>query len=228
MPRLARRWRVALPIRPGSDPFSALAQMLLETSTDAERADLVASLAARLHAEAGVIANDPTAVPDLLMAYARTLRGSASRILISIDQAEELFTQPSGGSGQLLWRYVQRLHVLDSSVFLAVTVRPEQLTDLQETMGSSKVPVVAVGVMAAHNMRDAILGPAGAAGVASESGWSTICWLRPLLATRSPSSACFCSSSGTGRMAPFAGATTKTRDGSSEPSPDTPTASTGP
>jgi eukaryotic-like serine/threonine-protein kinase len=124
--RARERWRV-IALRPGSDPFTALAHGLLEGSIAPGGS---ASSTRANGREAASLAADLRATPTLLGLRLSTLAATDGvRVLLAIDQLEELFTQ--GASEEDVQRF---LHLLASTaddpaepVRVAVTLRDDFL-----------------------------------------------------------------------------------------------------
>ncbi|WP_433044089.1 AAA family ATPase [Dactylosporangium sp. CS-033363] len=163
LPRLARTRTVIGPIRPGADPFNGLAAALIDAA-GSDRTGL-ADLASALRQEAS--AGRPE--PDRLLAALRQVR-HRSRLVLAIDQAEELFTDAAAGEGRLLWQYLQRLLAVDRTVRLVAAVRPEYLEELQQATGMPRPEPIPVDALGSARLREVLERSARAAGVRFEPG----------------------------------------------------------
>ena len=90
VPRLRARERwLVIAFRPGADPIGALAQQLVGLSTDSPRGPEIAAWAESMRA-------DLVAAPTVLAAHVTSLaRARDVRVLVAVDQLEEVFTQAS-------------------------------------------------------------------------------------------------------------------------------------
>ncbi|MER5219211.1 eIF2A-related protein [Streptomyces flaveus] len=85
LPRLKRRWMVLGPLRLGSAPFVALAQVLVP-----ERSEFVLRLASELRREATALPGSGEGIPEVCLAALLSVQRRRSRIVLAIDQFEDV------------------------------------------------------------------------------------------------------------------------------------------
>ncbi|WP_422753022.1 AAA family ATPase [Micromonospora sp. WMMD708] len=147
LPALGKGWRVLGPMRPGADPFLALAQAVAP--------DDDVCTAGRLR--------DRHPGPVL------RLVGSGQAVLV-VDQLEDLFTLSSPEDRGAFVALLQAALTGHPSLSVLATMRPEYLAQaarLQQSLFSQPIPI---GPLDTGHVREAIEQPAHAAGVAFEPG----------------------------------------------------------
>jgi hypothetical protein len=171
LPRLARggrQWLVVPPFRPQLAPTEALAQAIAIAIGDQRdwknlhqqlgEADSTASLSRVL--------NDLAA--DLRVAH----QAPEAQILISVDQAEELFTEAPPPEVAQFFRIISTALGSGSSFQVVMTLRSDFLGSLQAAEGLS-VPLweVSLPPLPSERMADIIKGPAQVAGISVEEAF---------------------------------------------------------
>lgn len=166
LPRLSPQWTVIGPVRPTANPFLALAEALPPTGNGTS--DHVARLARLLRDEA---AREPASTPETLLSRLMAVQARTSRLLLVVDQWEELITLAPEPERE---RFVRLLHaalVAHPALHVLVTVRNDfydQFTKPPyEGLLGTPYPI---GALNPHLLRDVVVKPAEAAGVAFEPG----------------------------------------------------------
>ncbi|POM26762.1 translocation protein TolB [Actinomadura rubteroloni] len=157
LPVLARRpqWILVPEFSPGRHPFEALAKSLDEALPGIGSVDL----AQRLRTEPGMLAE--------CLARLRTERNRRSgRVLLVIDQAEELLGAEMAQERENFLRVLREAVRADPGLWLIGLVRSEFLTPiLQSTFGSLLRNPVNVAALSPEELQEVVRGPARRAGV---------------------------------------------------------------
>ncbi|MEU6204111.1 NACHT and WD repeat domain-containing protein [Micromonospora musae] len=153
--RLPRRWTVVGPLRPAADPFMSLAAALTD---DPEAAIETARL---LREEASSPVASLQAVPSFLAAA----RGP---VLLVVDQAEDLYTMTGEHDRDQWWTLLTRTLTVLPELRLLVAIRPEFRRRLTDQQTGFITRPVAIGLLDPARIRQAIAGPARAAGLTFE------------------------------------------------------------
>lgn len=148
--RARERWTV-LTLRPGAEPIAALArQVLLASEVGAESAQ-------ELRREVAALARELYDTPTLLAARLATLAATCGhKILVCVDQLEEVFTQ--GASEKVRQRFLEMiLHAADDAhdpVRIAFTMRDDFLGRVPELRS-----LFVLRRMSMDELRRTIVGP---------------------------------------------------------------------
>jgi hypothetical protein len=171
LPRLARsgrHWILVPPFRPQKTPTEALAQALTLASQDDRdwrhlhrqlcQADASGSLVKVLNALA----------TDLRMAH----QAPEAQILISVDQAEELFAEADREDGRRFFNILSTALLSGASFQVVMTLRSDFLGSLQAAEGLSvSLREVSLPPLPRERMADIIKGPAQVAGFSVEEAF---------------------------------------------------------
>ncbi|WBB88206.1 AAA family ATPase [Micromonospora sp. WMMC264] len=152
---LPRRWTVVGPLRPAADPFMNLAAAL----ADGPAAVLQT---ARLLREEAAAPEAPLQVMPSLLSLAR------GPVLLVVDQAEDLYTLTDEHDRALWWSLLTRTLTVLPELRLLVAIRPEFRRRLTEQQAGFITRPVAIGLLDPARIRQAIAGPARAAGLTFE------------------------------------------------------------
>jgi WD40 repeat protein len=189
LPRLARsgrQWLPLRPFRPQRAPCAALAQTLASALGEAgdpeqlERELRAADGDGRLNA----------ALSNLTAALRRHARAPEATVLISVDQAEELFTLVEPEEAELFFRLISASVQASESMQVLLTLRSDFLGRIQAAGGlSSPLLEVSLPPLPAERIADIIRGPARVAGLKVEDAFvqaaihdATVADAMPLLA----------------------------------------------
>ncbi|MEU4780222.1 AAA family ATPase [Micromonospora sp. NPDC023633] len=153
--RLPRRWTVVGPLRPAADPFMSLAVAL----TDGPEAAL--QMARLLREEAA----SPEAPLQVVPSFLSVARGP---VLLVVDQAEDLYTLTGEQDRAQWWSLLTRALMVLPELRLLVAIRPEFRRRLTEQQAGFITRPVAIGLLDPARIRQAIAGPARAAGLTFE------------------------------------------------------------
>ncbi|MFI7336064.1 NACHT and WD repeat domain-containing protein [Micromonospora aurantiaca (nom. illeg.)] len=153
--RLPRRWTVVGPLRPAADPFMSLA---------AAWADGPAAVlqTARLLREEAAAPEAPLQVMPSILSVAR------GPVLLVVDQAEDLYTLTDEHDRAQWWSLLTRALTVLPELRLLVAIRPEFRRRLTEQQAGFITRPVAIGLLDPARIRQAIAGPARAAGLTFE------------------------------------------------------------
>jgi WD40 repeat protein len=189
LPRLARsgrRWLPLRPFRPRRAPCAALALALasgLGEGHDPER------LEQELRAADGDGRLDAV-FSDLAAALRRHARAPEATVLISVDQAEELFTLVEPEEAELFFRLISASVQASDSMQALLTLRSDFLGRMQAAAGLN-APLLEVSLppLPAERIAEIIRGPARVAGLTVEDAFvqaaihdATVADAMPLLA----------------------------------------------
>ncbi|MFC6066833.1 AAA family ATPase [Streptomyces ochraceiscleroticus] len=166
LPKLRRRWKVLGPIRPGVEPFTALAHALLvRESEEADRGSIL-RCAAELYGEATGLASDPRRAPRVLTAALVAAQGRHSRILLVIDQLEDVFRSVPAEERDLFLDLLGAALQAHPHLYVLAALPPDSLREAavirHPNLFRVKYPL---GALRPRQVREAIAGPARAAGV---------------------------------------------------------------
>ncbi|WP_328372913.1 NACHT domain-containing protein [Micromonospora zamorensis] len=153
--RLPRRWTVVGPLRPAADPFMSLAAALAD-GPEAVRE------AARLLREDAVSPEAPLGVVPSFLAAAR------GPVLLVVDQAEDLYTMTGEHDRAQWWTLLTRTLTVLPELRVLVAIRPEFRRRLTDQQAGFITRPVAIGLLDPARIRQAIAGPARAAGLTFE------------------------------------------------------------
>ncbi|HKJ55265.1 MAG TPA: AAA family ATPase, partial [Nitriliruptoraceae bacterium] len=161
----------AIVMTPGHAPLQALARAMIAEAAVDPSADALADLAERLGAAP---ADLPDLVRDLVPGVGADHAGEPSRLVIVVDQAEELFTlSPPDEAASLLQAVTSKLDHQGSLVVPVFTLRSDFYTEatadpamVRLLTGSQYV----VMPMAGHELEGAIIGPVRTVGGAFGPG----------------------------------------------------------
>ncbi|RAO37378.1 hypothetical protein PSN13_01360 [Micromonospora saelicesensis] len=153
--RLPRRWTVVGPLRPAADPFMSLAGAL------ADGPEAVLETARLLRKEAA----SPEAPLQVVPSFLAAARGP---VLLVVDQAEDLYTMTGEGDRAQWWTLVTRTLTVLPELRMLVAIRPEFRRRLTDQQAGFITRPVAVGLLDPARIRQAIAGPARAAGLTFE------------------------------------------------------------
>ncbi|CAM3200378.1 hypothetical protein [Stackebrandtia soli] len=173
LPRLApTQWSIVAPFRPGGDPFRNLAWGLSSTmdgtAVDPHRLNQQARILRqegnRARAESGYR-------PENFAASLRVARGNASRILLPIDQCEELITRSTVEERDSFLALLKAAVSTLPEVSVVLTVR----TEYRDAFGATAWPELLerpfpVTSLGPRQLREAITRPAEAAGLTFDTG----------------------------------------------------------
>ncbi|MEP7307174.1 MAG: TIR domain-containing protein [Acidobacteriota bacterium] len=160
MPALARRdeWLVLPAFFPGDAPFAALAFQIAKTFRQANAAADLATVRQRVH-------DDPdTLVADLALAC----RPSASRVLIVVDQFEELTTRTPVSDAQAFLAWIEKAVSATALVVSVVgTLRSDSVSRIQKLWGRPSQSVVPylLAPLGTAELVEVVKGPARVAGI---------------------------------------------------------------
>ncbi|MGW4059159.1 NACHT and WD repeat domain-containing protein [Amycolatopsis sp. NPDC004747] len=171
VPRLPRNWRVVGPFSPGADPFLAFMNALTADSEDPHRQQRISRAARLLRDEARAVFRGEAPGHSELSSHLLAAQGSRSRVLIVIDQWEELNGLTTAGDRELFGRLMHCVLAKHPAVHVIAAMRPEVLADLSnpELSGLFGAPYPIAG-LEPRLIRQAIEGPARAAGADFEPG----------------------------------------------------------
>jgi WD40 repeat protein len=155
--RLPRRWTVVGPLRPAADPFMSLAAAL----SLADSPGAVLQTARLLHEEAASAEFPLQVLPSFLS-------GARGPVLLVVDQAEDLFTMSAEDDRAQWWALVTRALTVLPELRLLVAIRPEFRRRLTDQQAGFITRPVALGLLDPGRIRQAIAGPARAAGLTFE------------------------------------------------------------
>ncbi|MBM0230855.1 NACHT domain-containing protein [Micromonospora sp. STR1_7] len=153
--RLPRRWTVVGPLRPAADPFMSLAAAL------ADRPTAVLQTARLLREEAA----SPEAPLQVVPSFLSVARGP---VLLVVDQAEDLYTLTDEQDRAQWWSLLTRTLTVLPELRLLVAIRPEFRRRLTDQQAGFITRPVAIGLLDPARIRQAIAGPARAAGLTFE------------------------------------------------------------
>lgn len=159
--RLGRGWKVLPDITPGIDALSRLGAVVCGTDLS-----LVASLVA---ANPDVTTDDPQV--GQLIRQLTLVRGRADRLLIVIDQMEELVTLQTAGERNRFLGLLARMVQLDLRLSVVATIRSEYIGVFQQgpASGLFTVPFM-VNAMTRAQLRQVIVDPAVATDTTFDGG----------------------------------------------------------
>jgi WD40 repeat protein len=164
--RLARHWLVLPPMHPGTRPLRNLARSLA-AARGADRADQtdVEQLLRRLDAA-------PGSLTDLAMELAEGPDGLDRRVLLVIDQAEELVTRSGRAEQERFLTALTSLRRADSPLWAVATLRAEFLSNAPDRAGLAALieEVLAIEPVKRDRLSEVILRPARRAGIEFEPG----------------------------------------------------------
>jgi WD40 repeat protein len=166
LPRLARqedRWLVLPRFTPGTHPVESLAGILSASSADRDRSDLHARL---LRDGAG-------ALVELAGELARR-GGSGRRVLLVLDQAEELITRSGVSEQQAFLALLNGALRPESPLWAVLTLRSEFLSPRPERAGLAELvnDLALVEPLSRSRLAEVIEGPARLGGLEFEPGLS--------------------------------------------------------
>ncbi|MGC4821764.1 AAA family ATPase [Micromonospora sp. DT63] len=153
--RPPRRWTVVGPLRPAADPFMSLAAAL------ADGPKVVLETARLLREEAA----SPEAPLQVVPSFLAAARGPA---LLVVDQAEDLYTMTGEHDRAQWWTLLTRTLTVLPELRLLVAIRPEFRRRLTDQKAGFITRPVAIGLLDPARIRQAIAGPARAAGLTFE------------------------------------------------------------
>jgi hypothetical protein len=159
-------WLTVPPVVPGTDPFMELARVLAVGSQQLRLNWLASDVRSRLKADSDGLQR---VANDLLAASAAAHR----RLLVPIDQAEELFTRTTPA---VMRQFAQSLRgAAGTSVQVVASLRSEFLDDLREIPEMARVPIEAyvLAPLDREMLRDVIEQPARVARLRLEPGLTT-------------------------------------------------------
>jgi WD40 repeat protein len=164
LPRLARdmrNWIVLPPIRPRLDPIAELARAATERLGRLEEWSIWRE---RLASE------DPGKVLEEVAETFRVKAGARdAQILVTVDQAEEIFTVTPPEEAQRFWRLLKKVTEERSSFLVLMALRSEYLGMLQTAAeGLVRFEEFSLGPMPFARVRQIIEGPANVAGLSVE------------------------------------------------------------
>ncbi|WP_040839192.1 TIR domain-containing protein [Thiothrix nivea] len=170
LPRLrrdAQRWIVLDALRPEQEPLRKLAQVLLDVAGETDET-AEASLYQQLQGEQAL---------DALQQRIRQLRSRSQQreatLLLSIDQAEELFsTAPPAETTQLL-QLLARAQAERLPLLTLMALRSDYLEALQTVADKPPFSLFALDPLPLERVSDLIRGPAAVVGLAVEDGLIT-------------------------------------------------------
>ncbi|MEW9554055.1 AAA family ATPase [Nonomuraea sp. NPDC050783] len=173
IPRLSSRWSVLGSIRPGSSPFTALAECLTrrEPPSGLSHAQVVARTARLLREEASRLDDKRTAEPslDALLSALAASRGGGDRTLLVIDQFEELVTLTSPPERSLFLSLLHAALSSDPALHIVAALRPEALSEFdQHEHGPLFARPFSINPLDDQKLRDIVVKPAAAAGLVIE------------------------------------------------------------
>ncbi|WP_174534877.1 nSTAND1 domain-containing NTPase [Micromonospora chalcea] len=152
---LPRRWTVAGPLRPAADPFVSLAAALADSPAAVLQT-------ARLLREEAASPEAPLQVMPSILSVAR------GPVLLVVDQAEDLYTLTDEHDRAQWWSLLTRTLTVLPELRLLVAIRPEFRRRLTEQQAGFITRPVAIGLLDPARIRQAIAGPARAAGLTFE------------------------------------------------------------
>ena len=160
MPALARRdeWLVLPAFFPGDAPFAALAFQIARTFRQANAPADLATIQRRMTDATDAL------VADLVLAC----RPAASRLLIVVDQFEELATRtPASDATRFLAWIEQALSATVVTVSIVGTLRSDSMSRIQQLWGRPSQSVVSylLASLGAAELVDVVKGPARVAGI---------------------------------------------------------------
>ncbi|MGE5260139.1 MAG: TIR domain-containing protein [Actinomycetota bacterium] len=166
LPRLARdkrNWIVLPPVRPRLDPIAEIARAATEKLGHLEE---WSNWRERLASEA-----HDKALEEIAEAFRVKAGARDAQILVTIDQAEEIFTLTPPQQAQQFWQMLKTA-AEDSSAFLVLmALRSEYLGMLQTAAeGVVRFEEFSLGPMPFSRVRQIIEGPARVAGLSIEEG----------------------------------------------------------
>ncbi|MGW5573393.1 NACHT and WD repeat domain-containing protein [Nocardia thailandica] len=168
-------WQVVGPILPGTDPIQELCRITAGPQ-ERQHADglLAAEQALRVEADA-LLADADAGVPYRRpVTLARRLlqaRGEQRRLLLVIDQFEELVTLSESGDRHRFLALLEAALAVEPRFHVVVSLRAEFLVTFQaEHGGTLFTHPYGLGVLPRERIREVIVGPARAAGVTFEDG----------------------------------------------------------
>ncbi|MFG1918192.1 NACHT and WD repeat domain-containing protein [Micromonospora sp. NPDC048898] len=153
--RLPRRWTVVGPLRPAADPFMSLAAALEDGPKD------VLETARLLREEAA----SPEAPLQVVPSFLAAARGP---VLLVVDQAEDLYTMTGEHDRAQWWSLLTRTLTVLPELRLLLAIRPEFRRRLTDQQAGFITRPVAIGLLDPARIRQAIAGPARAAGLTFE------------------------------------------------------------
>ena len=172
LPRLSARWAVIGPVEPGGNPFLSLASALADPAADRHRqterfARLLRDEALRLRDDASAVQAETSALSTRLT----TFQGSKSRLLLVVDQWEEVVTQSPPREGELFLALLRNAVTRHRSLHVLIALRPETLTEFDRSFPQPLLGIpVAIGSLEPRLLKEAIVKPADAAGISFEHG----------------------------------------------------------
>jgi WD40 repeat protein/energy-coupling factor transporter ATP-binding protein EcfA2 len=170
IPQLSRtpdRWTIVPPFAPGQQPLDQLSRSLARAlNAQAHPAD--ASDVARQ------LAGGPGALIEMaqLLCENRARHSIVPRVLLVVDQAEELVTRASPEEGARFLRMLRGALDLDSPLWIVATMRSEFLSLSLNRVGAADVfdDIYAVGPLRGERLPQVVEGPARRAGIDFEVG----------------------------------------------------------
>lgn len=173
LPRLSVRWGVIGPVEPGGNPFLSLANALADPGADGHRqaerfARLLRDEAVRLRDSAPAAGQVGTGT---LTARLTTFQGSKSRLLLVIDQWEDVVTQSPPHERELFLALLRDAVTRHRALHVLIALRPETLADFDASFPQPLLGTpVAIGSLEPRLLKEAIVRPADAAGITFEPG----------------------------------------------------------
>lgn len=173
IPSLSSRWSVLGTIHPGSSPFTALAECLTrrEPTSGLPHAQVVARTARLLREEASRLNDKLTAEPslDALLSALAASHDRGDRILLVIDQFEELVALTSPADRSLFLSLLHAALSSDPSLHVVAALRPEALSEFdQHEHGALFARPFSIAPLDDQKLRDIVIKPAAAAGLVIE------------------------------------------------------------
>ncbi|MGI5421211.1 NACHT and WD repeat domain-containing protein [Actinomadura luteofluorescens] len=169
--KIPKHWAVIGPIRPGSNPFLALAAELLRNQQDPPTDGTVGDLARELLTEAQhLTTSTQVRRPDRLTTLIAAAHPRRPQILLVIDQLEDLATHTPGTEGELFLRLLEASIRSLPSLHILVSLRPDTFASLSRANESLFLHPFRVGPLSTDQLREVITKPARAAGLTFDSG----------------------------------------------------------
>ncbi|MFE6921333.1 NACHT and WD repeat domain-containing protein [Nocardia sp. NPDC057663] len=166
-------WQTVGPILPGTDPIQELCRISADPQ---ESADARTAAEQALRSEADTLLLDasvgaPYRRPRTLIHRLQRARGEQRRLLLVIDQFEELVTLSEAGDRQRILALLEAALTFEPRFHVLVSLRAEFLVTFQAEYGGSLFThPYGLGVLPRERIREVIVGPARAADVSFEDG----------------------------------------------------------
>ncbi|MFD4351497.1 hypothetical protein ACFWPX_03010 [Nocardia sp. NPDC058518] len=147
LPRLrSARWSVLPVLTPGTDPILGLAQVA--------------------HGSAERLRDDPAALVEMLTRLRASLARPRARLLLAIDQAEELFTLAGQRDREVFLTALDSAVAADPRLRVVMTIRIEYLRSfLDSPCAGLFANPTAIGALTATQLRSVVTEPAAMAGL---------------------------------------------------------------